>query len=127
MYIKNMHTITAKIEHGRQIGRTTGYPTINLDIQVPLHLPHGVYYGTVTLEDGRIFDSAIIVGTPHKVYDASIQAFLLNFNEDIYNTTVTLKIMKFVRPLITFDSREELVTQIELDILQIKQIITEQS
>lgn len=118
-----MHIIQAKIEHGNKIGRTTGYPTINLDIPVPLHLPHGVYFGTVTLEDDITYNSAIIVGTPHESHESSIQAFILDFDKDIYDMEITIKIKTFIRPLITFDTKDELVEQIKKDISEIKKLI----
>ena len=50
---------------------------------------------------------------PHKNY--SLEVNFLDFNQDLYNQTLTISFIKHIREELKFDSVEELKKQIKLD------------
>ena len=56
-------TIVGVVEHGDQRGRTIGFPTANLRLDLDhARIEDGVYAATVRLDDGRVVDSAVSIG-----------------------------------------------------------------
>ena len=72
---------------GFQVGRTIGYPTINIRVENGILMPHrGVYVSRVTV-DGQSFKAVTNVGTRPTFTDAdivSVESHLLDFSGDIY-------------------------------------------
>ncbi len=112
-----MHFMQADVRKGRQVGRTLGYPTANL---VPSHdyvkLAEGVYSGYL-LVHGDWYRASISVGVPKTFGDikATIEAHLIDFDEDIYDKHVVVCFANYLRPMIKFDSTDALVEQITAD------------
>ena len=56
-------TIVGIVERGDQRGRTIGFPTANLRLDLDhAHIEDGVYAATVRLDDGRSVDAAVSIG-----------------------------------------------------------------
>ena len=106
---------------GFQVGRTLGYPTINIRVEDGLLMPHrGVYVSRVTV-DGKTFQAVTNVGTRPTFTDAdiiSVESHLLNFSGDIYGHEATVEFLKFLRPERSFADGEALRQQIAKDIRQ---------
>ena len=112
-----MHGFRGLVVHGRQVGRTLGYPTANL---VPtsdyVKLADGVY-AAYTRVHGTWFRTSVSVGIPKTFGDiaSTIEAHLIDFDEDIYDETVEICFAKRLRPMVKFDSPDALVAQIAAD------------
>lgn len=110
-------SVTGKIIHGQQVGRTIGIPTANL---IPgrhkLLPPNGVYYSLTEIE-GRKYHAVTDIGTKPTVNGqfVGVEAHLLDFSGDIYGEKMTVELLHFSRPEIKFSSLEELQRQIERD------------
>lgn len=106
---------------GFQVGRTLGYPTINIRVEDGLLMPHrGVYVSRVTV-DGQTFQAVTNVGTRPTFTDAdiiSVESHLLNFTGDIYGHEATVEFLKYLRPERSFADGEALRQQIAKDIRQ---------
>ncbi len=105
---------------GAQRGRTLGFPTANLD-DVPRLVPHeGVYAGVaVTLGDQRRYRAAINVGrNPTFVAGGalSVEAYLLDFEGDLYGQPLRLGFVAHLRPELKFDSVDALIAQMHQDV-----------
>jgi riboflavin kinase/FMN adenylyltransferase len=99
---------------GDQRGGTLGYPTANLDVDPNLLVPaYGIYAGAA---DGR--RAAISIGTnPHYGGDERrVEAFLLDFEGDLYGRRLVLELWTRLRDERAFTSEDELVEQIALDV-----------
>lgn len=114
-------SLEGPIVGGFQVGRTLGYPTINIRVDDGLLMPHrGVYVTRVTV-DGQSFQAVTNVGTRPTFTDAdivSVESHLLNFTGDIYGHEATVEFLKYLRPERGFTDGEALREQISKDIRQ---------
>ena len=114
---------------GKQLGRTLGFPTANLQpTQARQLLPgNGVYAAYANLDDGRIIRAAVSVGTnPTTDTDGGrkIEAYLLdNFAEDLYGQPLALDFRLKVRDEERFDSLPALVAQMGRDVQTVTQLV----
>jgi riboflavin kinase / FMN adenylyltransferase len=95
-------------------GGTLGFPTANLRPAVGLLVPgYGIYAGVA---DGR--RAAISIGTnPHYGGgERRIEAFLLDFEGDLYGRRLRLELWERLRDERAFESEAELVAQIGKDV-----------
>jgi riboflavin kinase/FMN adenylyltransferase len=95
-------------------GGTLGFPTANLSVDPQLLVPaYGIYAGAVG--DTR---AAISIGTnPHYGGDERrIEAFLLDFEGDLYGRRLVVQLWKRLRDERAFESEQDLIEQIALDV-----------
>jgi riboflavin kinase / FMN adenylyltransferase len=95
-------------------GGTLGYPTANLGVEPDLLVPaYGIYAGWA--EGHR---AAISIGTnPHYGgHERRVEAFLLDFEGDLYGKRLVVQLWHRLREERTFASEEELVAQISGDV-----------
>lgn len=118
-YLGRPYRLTGNVVVGKQLGRTLGYPTANLQVEEFKFLPKGgVYVANARLADSRIFRSVLNIGTQPSTpgtHFMAIEAYLLDFDEDIYGQRLTLDLMAYLRPEQKFASIEDLVRQIGMD------------
>jgi len=102
---------------GKQIGRTIGFPTINFYLESMILFPKiGAYLTTAQIK-GKIYKGITNIGI-NPTFNGerlSIETYIIDFNEDIYGEKVKLFFVKWMRDEIKFDSKEELIAQLELD------------
>jgi riboflavin kinase / FMN adenylyltransferase len=114
-------SITSKVVTGEQRGRTLGVPTANLSLAQLANqaLPaDGVYAGVARLPSGQAFPAAISLGTKPSfgVMAHTLEAHLLGFSGDLYDTTLTLEFHRWVREQSRFPSVDLLKAQLSRDI-----------
>jgi riboflavin kinase / FMN adenylyltransferase len=118
------YQINGIVVKGKQIGRTIGFPTANIELKFPYVIPaNGVYQGKVKVEN-TYYDGLISIGTNPTVDEqnikVTIEVLILDFNQDIYHKEITVDFYRFIRTMMKFSSKEELVKQINLDLHSIK-------
>ena len=117
--------IEGTVIQGNRIGRTIGFPTIN--IQPPpqkLLPPFGVYVSDVQV-DGQYYRGITNIGkkpTVHGNHPVGVETFIYDFHRDIYAKKVRVRLLQFVRPEQKFSGLEELKSQLAKDIAYGKQI-----
>lgn len=111
--------LSGVVEHGKQLGRTLGFPTFNVawpqDKIVP---PRGVYLSNV-LVDGCWYHGISNVGVKPTVSDEQkvlIESFLFGYEGEAYGKTVSIELLEFRRPEQKFKSIEEMKACIDNDI-----------
>ena len=118
-YLGHPHVLTQEVRHGRRIGRTIGIPTINLTAPPRVLVPsHGVYATRVHLADGSSYAAVTNVGTRPTVNngsDVTVEAWLLDFDGDLYGQTVRVEFHHHLRDEVRFDSLDALKAQIASD------------
>jgi riboflavin kinase/FMN adenylyltransferase len=113
------YSITGKVVYGKQMGRTLGSPTANMELhrlRAPLS---GVYLVEVAGLGEQSLPGVANVGTRPTVDDsirANLEVHLLEFDRDIYGKTITVTFREKVREEEKFDSIELLAKQIQKDI-----------
>ena len=113
--------ISGTVAHGDERGRQLGFPTANLVPEEALAYPgHGVY---ACLADGR--PSAVSIGV-RPTFDTGrgelIEAYILDFDGDLYGQTLTLEFIERLRGERRFDSAEALQEQMRADVERTREI-----
>ena len=107
------------VRPGRGQGSGFGFATANLIVQ-----PHdrvlgeGVYAAYATV-DGTRCKAAVSVGvspTFEATSTANMEVHILDFEGDLVNQPITVEFVEHLRPMIKFDSTEELISTIKADI-----------
>ncbi|MGL4742724.1 MAG: bifunctional riboflavin kinase/FAD synthetase [Sarcina sp.] len=109
--------LTGEVVRGKQLGRTIGFPTANLQVDETLVLPKiGVYYTNVEI-DGEIFKGITSVGNNPTVNGEKItvETYILNFAKDIYGKRIKVYFIESIRGQVKFNSLDELKKQLEKD------------
>ena len=118
-YLGRPYRLSGTVVVGKRLGHTIGFPTANVQMEQYKFLPRGgVYVASARLSDGRIYRSVVNIGTQPTTpgtHNLAVEAFLLDFNEDIYGQHLALDLLAFLRPEKKFASIEDLVRQIGMD------------
>jgi riboflavin kinase/FMN adenylyltransferase len=122
------HEVRGVVERGDQRGAEhLGMPTANLTVPERICLPaDGVYAGTFVAEDEVERPAAISVGTRPTFYedgDVLVEAYVLDFDGDLYGQRVKVRFREWVRGQERFDSTEELVEQMNADVEATRRIL----
>ncbi|MDD6216680.1 MAG: bifunctional riboflavin kinase/FAD synthetase [Roseburia sp.] len=111
--------VCGKVEHGKEIGRTIGIPTINLlPPKEKLLPPFGVYVSKVLI-DGKEYHGVTNVGRKPTIAGENpvgVETHILDVAQDLYGKEVKVEFLKFVRPEQKFDSVESLKNQMQQDV-----------
>jgi riboflavin kinase/FMN adenylyltransferase len=113
-------TIAREVVHGDKRGRELGFPTANLLPADGFVTPgHGVYACRATIASGETYAAATNVGVrPMFVTGRGelIEAYLLDFDGDLYGRPLRLEFLKRLRGEKRFDSVEALIEQMGADV-----------
>jgi riboflavin kinase/FMN adenylyltransferase len=114
------HELEGVVVRGDQRGRELGYPTANLQVDQRAAIPaEGVYAGHLRLRDGTRHPAAISIGTNPTfggITAVRIEAFLIDFDDDLYGVETALDFTHRLRGQVAFDSVEDLVEQMAADV-----------
>lgn len=113
---------------GDKRGRELGFPTANLEVPNRICLPaDGIYAGTFVAEDGVERPTAISLGrrpTFYETADASLlEAFVLDFDGDLYGQYVKVRFVERLRGEVKFDSVDALVEQVARDVDRTREVL----
>jgi riboflavin kinase / FMN adenylyltransferase len=119
-------TVAGEVVQGDQRGRTLGFPTANLIPQEGYVVPgHGVYACRAHTADGVVHVAATNVGVrPMFVTGRGelIEAFLVDYEGDLYGTQLRIEFLKRLRGEKRFESVEALIEQMGRDVEETKAI-----
>lgn len=110
--------MTGEVCHGYGVGKTQVFPTANIMIpRDKLYPKTGVYSG-LTLVGGKMYPSVINVGGRPTFDDPQekIEVYIIGFDKDIYQDTITVCFKKYLREIKKFKSAQQLKEQICRDI-----------
>lgn len=113
-FLGHPHLLTGSVVPGRQLGRTIGIPTANLELPAGVICPrHGVYACQV-LVDGKVYAAVTNVGSRPTVggHHVTVEPWLLDFDGDLYGKKITVAFFKFLRPEKKFQSLDDLKAEI---------------
>ena len=119
-------TMTGVVAHGDERGRELGFPTANLIPDEAFAFPgHGVYAALCTVASGPPRPAAVSIGV-RPTFDTGraelIEAYILDFEGDLYGQTLTLEFLERLRGERRFDSAESLVVQMQADVERTREI-----
>jgi riboflavin kinase/FMN adenylyltransferase len=116
------------VESGQKLGRTIGYPTLNIVPDKDKVIPrYGVYGCKVEVEssDGSMIEHKGICNigikpTATKENKLVVEVHVFDYDENAYGKRAKVKLLEFLRPEKKFDSIDELKEQIKKDVLYLK-------
>jgi riboflavin kinase/FMN adenylyltransferase len=118
--------LTGEVTHGDQRGRDLGFPTANLVPDEALACPgHGVYACVARADSSDARPAAVSIGVRPTFTTGRgelIEAYLLDFDGDLYDRPLRLEFLARLRGERRFDSPEALVEQMHLDVDQTRDI-----
>ena len=112
------YTFSGKVIHGKQLGRTIGVPTANIEIDNILKLiPKTGVYVVESLLNNKIVFGVMNIGNRPTVdgKNQTIEVHFLDFDDDLYDRTITIKVLQHLRNEQKFDSLNDLKLQIQMD------------
>jgi len=123
------YLLSGTVVHGRKLGRTIGFPTANLKTPTGVLVPAaGVYAGEAILENGQRRVAAISIGTNPTVTSGedaprTVEAFLLDFEGDLYDQPLHLTFHHYLRGTEKFPSLDALIEQMHRDVAEVRRRI----
>jgi len=119
------YSISSFVEHGTGTGSRIGFPTANLAITPNKLVPkNGVYAVWVDIA-GNTFPGALNAGYRPTFGEnrLTVEAFIFDFNRDIYREEVRVRFVQRIRDEKKFESPAALVKQIEKDVARARTIL----
>jgi len=106
--------LEGEVVYGDQRGGTLGFPTANLSPEPHALVPaYGIYAGQAL---GHRVAASIGVNPHYGGHERRIEAFLLDFEGDLYGSRLRLELWERLREERAFESEEDLVAQIAADV-----------
>ncbi|MGZ6316980.1 MAG: riboflavin biosynthesis protein RibF, partial [Anaerolineales bacterium] len=108
------------VVHGDGRGRQLGFPTANIDYPPEKILPANGVYACRVWVDGVPYAAATNVGVRPQFHDKAdkplAEAYVLDFNRDIYGQDIRLEFIARLRAELKFASVDALIEQMKLDV-----------
>src|SRR4051812_32371013 len=126
------HRVDGVVVRGDRRGRDMGYPTANVESPPYTAVPaDGVYAGSLVIRDPRTgatvssSPAAISVGTNPTFQGTrrTVEAFLLDFEGDLYGEHVGVEFVQRLRPMMAFADVSELVAAMDRDVAETRAIL----
>jgi len=117
-YLGYPYSLSGKVIHGNQIGRTIGFPTANIQMADTFKLipKKGVYVVRCLIKD-QLVKGVMNIGNRPTVdgTSLSIEVHLLDFDDTLYDFEISVYLLDFIRKEQKFENLEALTSQIEDD------------
>ncbi|PIQ98064.1 MAG: riboflavin biosynthesis protein RibF [Nitrospinae bacterium CG11_big_fil_rev_8_21_14_0_20_56_8] len=125
-FLGRPYSLIGPVVPGYKTGQTIGFPTANIDTS-KVKIPRTGVYAVRACLHNRVLDGAVNVGfNPTFNRDTlSVEVHLFDFREDIYGREIEVEFIRRIRDEKQFNSREELIVQIEKDIETARNILGE--
>ncbi len=113
------YSINSKVVRGKQMGRTLGYPTANLNMSIGDKLipRQGVYFVRVTVAGKKYYGMMNIGTNPTTDQDNKVkcEVNIFDFDQEIYGTEIKVEFLRWIREEKKFPALNELVSAIDND------------
>ncbi|MCO5260436.1 MAG: bifunctional riboflavin kinase/FAD synthetase [Crocinitomicaceae bacterium] len=119
-FLGNPFSLKGEVVKGKQLGRTFGFPTCNIDLKSDLKLlpPDGIYTVHILTQNQQKLEGILSIGTNPTISNQSnrtIEAYILDFEGDLYGTILAIELLHYIRPSEKFNSIDELIQQMKRD------------
>ncbi len=118
------HRICGQVIHGREIGRSLGFPTANIVTRNELIPGDGVYAVWVSVM-GELFMGACSVGINPTFGGGAhtVEVFLFDFDGDLYGKELVIHFVDKLRDIALFPDAAALISRIAEDVAVARQIL----
>lgn len=121
------YCITGIVNHGEKRGRKIGYPTANVKLNEHFVLPARGVYAVMVKHKDIWLKGVMNVGVKPTFHDnvpeTTLEIHLFDFTGDLYDQTLLVNLVQFIRPEMKFSGVESLVAQIAQDSETAKSIL----
>lgn len=109
--------LTGPVIHGDARGNRIGFPTANLHVPERMAVPANGVYACWAERDGARHAAVVNIGVrpTFGVSARTIEAHLLDFDDDLYGESIALHFVERIREERRFDGVDSLVAQIAVD------------
>jgi riboflavin kinase/FMN adenylyltransferase len=117
-YLGYNFMLNGNVVNGKQLGGKIGFPTANIDIKETYKLipKTGVYVIQSKINEKIIFGMMNIGSRPTvNGNDQTIEVHFFDFNQNLYDTNLTIELLYFLRNEEKFDSIDALIHQLKKD------------
>lgn len=117
-YLGYPYMLSGKVVKGNQLGRTIGFPTANIQIEEDYKLVPKIGVYVVSIDINSItYYGMMNIGTRPTINgtDMTIEVHIFNFDVNIYDTFVTIQVLKKLREEQKFESLDELKIKLHQD------------
>lgn len=117
-YLGHEFSICGKVVGGKQLGRTIGYPTANIQLQDKYKIiPADGVYAVKVRHNGQLYGGMLNIGNNPTIEGKgrSIEVNIFDFDMDIYNQDATIYFIERLRDEVKFNGLDELTKQLALD------------
>jgi len=113
-FLGHPHILSGVVTSGRKLGRTMGIPTANLQIPEGLQAPKFGVYACKAEVGGKSLPAVTNIGTRPTVAGegVTVEAWILDFDGDLYGRELTLEFHSFLRPEEKFPDLDTLRSEI---------------
>jgi riboflavin kinase/FMN adenylyltransferase len=114
--------ICGEVVKGRQVGKTLGFPTANIEFPIDKFIPKTAVYATSVFIDGREYRAITNVGNaPTFNCDHNlIECHIDGFSSDLYGKSLKIYFDFFIRENKKFDCIDQLIEQLHDDLKVIR-------
>jgi len=121
------YRLKGHVVNGQQVGRQLGFPTANIAVDEKFKvIPRSGSYAAKIIIDDVKYNGMVYIGSRPTISaddTLHIEAHIFDFSEDIYNKSIIVEFVDFIREDRRFDSLDELREQMEQDKTQVQLII----
>ncbi len=120
------YIMMGEVVHGKALGRTVGMPTANVGVSENKRKPVSGVYATLGHVAGGTWKSLTNIGKRPSVDNndyITIEAFLLDFKQDIYGQPFRLEVHQFIRGVKKFDNLEDVQKQVQKDLQKVRDFL----
>ena len=123
------YSVSGTVAHGRQLGRTLGYPTANLAFPTRVALPANGIYAVLTESEGISRPAVASLGVRPTVETSPapvlLEVHVLDWSGDLYDKPLKVTFIRRLREEVRFDSLDALKSQIARDANEAREILRE--
>ncbi|MGE5806570.1 MAG: bifunctional riboflavin kinase/FAD synthetase [Ignavibacteria bacterium] len=117
-FLGRYYSLTGNVVAGDKRGRKLGFPTANIKVDNDKLLPALGIYAIEIIVDGNKFCGLLSIGRRPTFYDSGEivpEAFIFDFNKDIYGEKISVNLVERIRGEEKFSSADELIAQMKKD------------
>ena len=103
-----------KVKKHKQRGKKLGFPTANINLYK--NIPEGIYVSKTKVKK-TIYASITFIGKAKTFNEQKYQSevYILDFKKDLYDSWITVELLKKIRKNKKFNSEKELISQMKKD------------
>jgi riboflavin kinase / FMN adenylyltransferase len=120
------YRMLGRVVHGRELGRTLGFPTANLQLKRRRPPVTGVMAVRVFGIARNALSAVASLGTRPTVNgtDMLLEVYVFDFDEDLYGREIDVEFVAKLRDEVKFDSLDALIVQMKVDAAQARDVLS---